>query len=141
MPAPVTSARYDASSLPQDTMSRFIETAIKDELRSLGEPVAADSMSVSYVHPQFANALATIFHKIKHDKFSFQHLVFKFCGTNFSPVNDEGNAERSFSRPRRAIRLIESAADEGASLSRPRRAIRAYRKYTIGPQTFMHRLS
>eukprot|EP01048_Picozoa_sp_COSAG05_P008791 COSAG05_NODE_688_length_7906_cov_24.548098_2_plen_105_part_00 len=49
MPAPVTSARYDASSLPQDTMSRFIETAIKDELRSLGEPVAADSIALRVV--------------------------------------------------------------------------------------------
>jgi hypothetical protein len=39
----VTTTRYDAASLQGTDMGAFIETAIKDELRQLGEPEAADA--------------------------------------------------------------------------------------------------
>ena len=43
VPKQVTTERYDAATLPETNMGQFIEKAIKDELRQLGEPEAADA--------------------------------------------------------------------------------------------------
>lgn len=49
MPKPVVTDRYDAASLPETDMGSFIEKAIKDELRELGEPEAADAIVLRLV--------------------------------------------------------------------------------------------